>query len=315
MRLLLDRGADPNATGTGGMTPLMMAAATTPDPEMVNLLLAKGASTTARDDNGHTALDWALRLGDTDAGRALRAAGAAASRRGSCHRRPSPTARSAGPAMEAALARLQPAGPGFQKKAPCISCHNQSLPAVAVKLADAQGVRIDRPLAAHPTEATLRAWSRSREQMLHGQCSVFGFMPNVTYGLFGLAEEGVAPNPVTDAVTSCLSGLQQPNGSWEGLDIRPPLSARLPFVFTALAVRGLQTYGVPGRRDDTTARVARGLAFLRTGTPGDTQEEVFKLLGLDLGRGIEARDRRSTPARPEPAACRRRLGTDAGDGV
>jgi ankyrin repeat protein len=280
LRLLLARGADPNATGTGGMTPLMMAAATTAAPEMVNLLLAKRASATVRDKNGHTALDWALRLGETEAARVLRAAGAVAYAPPILAPAPAATPRSAVAAMEAAVARLQPAGPGFQKGIGCISCHNQSLPAIAVKLADARGVRINRALASHPTEATLKVWSSAREQMIHGQCSVFGFLANVTYGLFGLAEEGVAPSPVTDAVVSCLAGLQKPDGSWEGLDVRPPLSARLPLVFTALAVRGLQVYGVPGRDDDNSARIARGLAFLRTAAPADTQEEVFRLLGL-----------------------------------
>lgn len=84
--------------------------------------------------------------------------------------------------------------------------------------------------------------------MLVGNCSVFGFLGNVTYGLFGLAEEGVAPGLETDAVTSCLSGLQKPDGSWEGGDARPPLAGRNPFVYTALAVRGLTVYPTPLRR-------------------------------------------------------------------
>jgi ankyrin repeat protein len=39
MRVLLDHGADPNLKGGRGLTPLMMAAATTADPTMVRLLL------------------------------------------------------------------------------------------------------------------------------------------------------------------------------------------------------------------------------------------------------------------------------------
>ena len=38
-------------------------------------LLEKGANVGTRDDNGHTALDWGLRLGETDASRALRKVG------------------------------------------------------------------------------------------------------------------------------------------------------------------------------------------------------------------------------------------------
>jgi hypothetical protein len=126
----------------------------------------------------------------------------------------------------------------------------------------------------------LEVWRQARENMMVGNCAIFGFLGNVTYGLFGLAEEGVAPNSVTDAVTSCLSGLQKPDGSWEGGDTRPPLAGRNPLVYTALAVRGLSVYSPPGRRREMNARIARAKEFLRQATADDTQDEVFKLLGL-----------------------------------
>jgi hypothetical protein len=149
-----------------------------------------------------------------------------------------------------------------------------------VKLADSKGVKTDRTLASHPTQATLAVWARRRENMMLGNCSILGFLGNVTYGLFALAEEGVAPNPETDAVTSCLIGLQRPDGSWEGGDTRPPLGGRNPFVYTSLAVRGLRMYSPPGRREETAARITRAREFLRTAAADDTQAEAFKLLGL-----------------------------------
>jgi hypothetical protein len=280
MRVLLDRGADPNLKGARGLTALMLAAATTPDARMVRLLLEKGANVGTQDDNGHTALDWALRLGETDASRELRKAGASAMAEAVTPPESVSRPRPVREAVELALGRLQPAGPAFTSRTRCISCHHLSLPAVAVTLAAARGARIDRTLASHPTKTTLEVWARSRENLLVGNCSVFGFLGNVTYGLFGLAEEGIAPGPETDAVTSCLSGLQKPDGSWEGGDTRPPLAGRNPFVYTALAVRGLTVYSPPGRRAETASRVAHAREFLRTGVPADTQEEAFKLLGL-----------------------------------
>lgn len=305
MRVLLDRGADPNLKGARGLTALMMAAATTPDATMVRLLLEKGANVGTRDDNGHTALDWALRLGETDASRALRKVGALAMADAVTPPESVSRPRQARDAVELALARLQPAGPAFTSRTRCISCHHQSLPAVAVKLAAARGARIDGTLASNPTKTTLEVWARSRENMLVGNCSVFGFLGNVTYGLFGLAEEGVARSPETDAVTSCLSGLQKPDGSWEGGDTRPPLAGRNPFVYTALAVRGLTVYSPPGRREETASRVARAREFLRRGVPADTQEEVFKLLGLVWAEG---------PRREISAQVRRLIALQHADG-
>ena len=58
--------------------------------------------------------------------------------------------------------------------------------------------------------------------------------------------------------------------------MRPPLSGRSPILYTALAVRGLKAYSPAGRRDETSARIARARAFLRTAAP----DQAFKLLGL-----------------------------------
>ena len=281
IRMLLNRGADPNGKGSRGMTPLMMAAASErPNPRGLRLLIEKGADIGARDDRGRTALDWALMQGETDATRFLREKGARQMAPPPAAPTPLSTPRTAADAIAIALSRLQPAGPGFHKKAGCISCHNESLPSIAVALAGSRGIPIDRQLAGHPARATLDMWAPSRENFLLGDCSIFGFLGNITYGLLGLAEEGVPHNSITDAVTSCLSSLQQPDGRWEGGDDRPPLSGRSPMLYTAMAIRGLKVYSPGGRRDDVAARIARAKAFLRTAMPDNTQEQSFKLLGL-----------------------------------
>jgi ankyrin repeat protein len=74
--LLLDHGADPNAADTSvGETPLMRASALG-DPALVESLLAKGASVTARDDLNRTALHAACDKGKGEAVALLIAQGA-----------------------------------------------------------------------------------------------------------------------------------------------------------------------------------------------------------------------------------------------
>ena len=286
VRLLLSRGADARAGGSHGWTPLMMAAASArPNPAVVELLLEHGADLHARDYVGRTALDWALMQGETPVVRQLRQAGAKAL----APPPPAPpavaTPRSSRAAIEKALTQLQPASPGFTNGTTCVSCHNQSLPAIAVKLAADRGVPVDRTLAAHPTEATLAFLKSSRETYLLGNAPA-GFVAGMPYALAALAEEGVAPNPITDAVVLCLASAQRRDGSWNvpvghaGGGIRPPLGSIGSISLTALVIRGLSVYAPPGRQAETTARLAHALEFLRRATPFETQDEAFKLLGL-----------------------------------
>ncbi|MBX3375806.1 MAG: ankyrin repeat domain-containing protein [Phycisphaeraceae bacterium] len=63
LRMLLDAGADPDTANRDGVTPLMIAAKLG-DADKCILLLSAGASTTLKDGNGWTALDWARQRSD-----------------------------------------------------------------------------------------------------------------------------------------------------------------------------------------------------------------------------------------------------------
>ncbi len=65
LRLLLDRGADPNARQDSGFVPLHSAAAND-DRESAALLLSRGADLNAKADNGKTPADFARDRGHTD---------------------------------------------------------------------------------------------------------------------------------------------------------------------------------------------------------------------------------------------------------
>ncbi len=63
VRLLLDRGAEPNrSAGPGSLTPLLLAAGDT-DPAILKLLLAHGADPTIEDEHGATPLSRAVSAG------------------------------------------------------------------------------------------------------------------------------------------------------------------------------------------------------------------------------------------------------------
>jgi ankyrin repeat protein len=295
VRLLLSSGANPNDAGTHGWTPLMFAAGSPrPNPAVIRALIDAGARLDARDDVGRTATDWAILQGDTPMVRQLKSAGG----QPMAPAAPPPPAvavpRTAAAAVERALARLQPTGPTFNAHTKCISCHHQSLPALAVKRASARGVRVDAALASHPTEASLASWRGMREQFLLGNSAIGGFIVNTSYGLWAMAEENAPADEVTDAVTLLLAAMQMRDGSWNipvgnaGGGLRPPLAGGDPIHVTAIVARALSVYATPGARRDVQERIARAREFMRKATPEDTQGEVFKLLGLIWTKGTAA---------------------------
>jgi len=287
LRLLLAGGANPRTSGTHGWTPLMMAAgASRPNPAAVGLLLDKAVDVNARDDAGRTALDWALLQGDTPVAEQLRKAGGRPMAPPVAPPALVATPRSARVAIEKAVAQLQPASPGFTKGATCVSCHHQSLPAMAVTLARDHGVPVDRSLAEHPTRATLESWKAAREQYLLANTPAGGFIAGTPYALTSMAEERVAPSALTAAVALALANTQRRDGSWNlpigsaGGGLRPPLGSIGSISLTALTIRGLSVYAPKGREAEMKVRLARALAFMRQSSPSDTQDDAFKLMGL-----------------------------------
>ena len=280
VRLLLERGANPNAYGSRGITPLIAAAAAQwQDPAVIDALLAKGASVNARDESGRTALDWALLQGESEVVRKLRAAGAPAAAPPTSLPTPVETPLSPREAVGKAVTLLLSTGPTFFKQSGgCISCHNNSLPAIAARLAMDRKVAVDPGLAAHHTKAAMATWRPMQENMAVGASSVGGLVANVSYEMAALAQEGFPRNFVTDAAALALLRLQRSNGSWAIADTRPPLGGDV--LWTALCVRALQAYAPPALRSRRDVALRRAVSYLLEVQPRGTQEEAFVLLGL-----------------------------------
>src|SRR5581483_3568849 len=79
--------------------------------------------------------------------------------------------------------------------------------------------------------------------------------------LWGWEAEGQAPGPLSDARVHYLVLLQTADGNWRTPGYRPPADAS-HFTFTALALRGLQTYAPPGRRGEIDRRIGRARTWL-----------------------------------------------------
>jgi ankyrin repeat protein len=279
MRAFVRAGVDAAYTGARGWTALMLAASgRRASVTTLQYLLDHGANVNARDENGRTALDWALTRGETEVSAYLRKAGG--------HTNAAPVAipssigapRAIRDAIEQAVVRLQPAGLEFSNQANCVSCHHQSVPGIAFAMAKARGLKVDAMIASHSVGETEERSLKYRDAVLTGDTIAnVAFAP---YGLLERIESGLPPTPNTDAMIVGLASRQTMDGSWQPVnEIRPPINGS-PFVATALAIRALRTLAPPAHRAEMDLRVVRGRAFIAKSDPEDTQDRAFKLLGL-----------------------------------
>lgn len=282
VRLLLDRGADPNARDTlTGATPLIWAAALAEsEPGTVRILLARGADVTARDREANTALAWARRHGESAVARLLQ-------RQGFSEPPLSvpPSLRLIGPANtpDQAVTRSVPlllrSSPAFLATATehCASCHHQALPAMALAAARAHGFPVDPAALRQQAEQTRRIFERRREPLRQGIGVPDRLDPG--YLLAGLAAAGVPKDDTTDALVHYLTLKQARDGHWRTTLHRPPMDGS-PFTATALGIRALRSYGMPGRRREMDDRIRRAGRWLAANLPETTEDRTFQLLGL-----------------------------------
>ena len=209
VRLMLDHGADVNAIDPLGRTALMYAAAS--DLlllDVVKLLVGRGADVNVKDghkqagDFGLTALDIARLHGETPVVEWLIQSGAKGMAQSAPVLKPrrENTIQSA---IQGSIPLLQRADAAFVPKAACVSCHNNSLAAMAVSSARRRGFQVDEKTAAQQVKANIFGLEKLRDYLHQGFFTpvedVFG--PGVVgYMLVGLDAEGYKSDLNTDAV-------------------------------------------------------------------------------------------------------------------
>ena len=284
--MLLGRGADANARDEEGRTALMLAAASEAIPaQAVEALIAKGADVNAKTPTGETALTYAKMRGDTVVTKLLVKAGAV---EGNPRPFPALKFRPAGSpraAVARALPLLQQTDVTFMKKSGCVSCHHNSVAAMAVSLARSKGIRVDDGIARSQAAAIGRYVETWRDRATQG-IGIPGDADTVSYILLGLAAEKYPQDTGTDAMAYFLRQTQQPDGSWRLLAHRPPIEIDEVQV-TAMSLRALQVYAPAAYRAAYRPAIDRAAAWIAKAQPHAAEGRAFHLLGLhwsDAGR-------------------------------
>jgi len=278
---LLGAGAHVDEKDIRGVTPLMMAVADDhADLSVVKKLIAAKADVNARDKNGESVLDWALKYSNPEILSVLRAAGAkeAAPWRAPAvflggSRRPT-----AAEALTRASELLATSGQGFFAASGCVGCHHQPMGARVYAAARDAGAPADERLKRLYLDS-LTAIRPNHQNALPFLENVGGDTDPLLYNLSALADLKQPPSPDTDLLMHAMAVSQQPDGNWVASGGRSPLSEG-SILLTSMALRALATYGWEARADEFAARRQNGLQWLLTARPITNPERAERLMGL-----------------------------------
>jgi len=281
VRTLIDAGAKVKVQDYRGFSPLMLAVATDhANPEIVRLLLARGADTQAKTRAGETASDWAAKfamgIGDRDQ---FPGANAIAPPESLAREKLVSVPNSQGDvrtAVQRSVSLLERATSQFFGKAACFACHEQPAAAFAVGAARAKGITIDEKAAG---ERWAQITSGLNGSQLEGAAPLGGADNNL-YVAEALIRSGYPPDRKTDILAANLAAYQGGDGGWH-----LPGYARSPlqdndFSRTAMGVRALKTYGTPGRSAEMKQRIERAKQWLLRANPVTTEDFAMRLSGV-----------------------------------
>jgi hypothetical protein len=126
------------------------------------------------------------------------------------------------------------------------------------------------------------------EQMRMGT-TIGGGADTLGYTLMGMAAGGYQADALTDSHIHYLTIYQYPDGAWRTTSYRPP-SEYSPFATTAVVLRSMRLYPLPGRRQEFEERFARAKKWLLT-NPAVSQEEHVMQLNALASAGATAKER------------------------
>jgi squalene cyclase len=180
-----------------------------------------------------------------------------------------------------ALPPLQKTLVVYGEKRDCFSCHNQTIPLVALRIARSRGFTVDDDAFDGAVALTLADLENALEDYRRGHGQPGG-ATRAGYALLALELGKHKPDETTTAVTEYLLKVDGNRDHWTTTSQRVPMEAS-HFTTTALALRGLRAYAAKGRSEVLKNRMNQARSWLSKSKPVDTEDRVFRLWGLKYG--------------------------------
>jgi ankyrin repeat protein len=193
-------------------------------------------------------------------------------------------AQNAGPVDDGAIRRavtkpialMQTTSLAWFEKRTCSTCHQQTLPMIALDLARRRGVTLDQGMLEQTMHKTFDFLS-DLDRAVQG--AYIGESVNSGYRLAVAVPLGIPQSLSTGAYARLIARRQMADGHWENDDERPP-QASSGFSTTAYSVQTLQHFLPETMGSELRARVERASGWLKRTPISNTEDRVYQLFGL-----------------------------------
>jgi hypothetical protein len=149
---------------------------------------------------------------------------------------------------------------------------------MTVALARRKGFTVNEEQAKKELGFALATEKPFFEQMRLGS-AIGGGADTVGYTLMGMSAAGYQADALTDSHIHYLSIYQYPDGAWRTTSYRPP-SEYSPFATTAVVLRAMRLYPLPGRQEEFAKRFALAKQYLLTHKAYSEEEHSMQLNAL-----------------------------------
>jgi len=262
-------------------TALMTAAASEQStPATLKLLLEKGADPNAEDTDGERPLDWAVYRQDQARIDLLKQYGAKPGHGPRQEVYPGPEGiADARTSLSRAVALLLPAAPLVFETRHCVTCHSQALPGQLAAVARSKGIAVNEELARKNMQQMLGFFKTAGEAAMQGDRTAGDFV-TIGYVMAAFAAEQYPLDTIMAQSTHLLVGQQMADGTYLGQGVsRPPMEDTIVSQ-TALAMRAMTLYPIAGRKSEVDEKLRRSQRWLLAVTPSTAEERNMRLMGL-----------------------------------